>query len=189
MVIKAPLTRRTVALGGRFAPAGPLRLRLLGQGKPPAPANLSMQRKPLKEYGNSTAVVFMCLRDASGGDRAGSRLARGNNAPLRWVGGYCSGKPSRHRRPGRSQADLPRGAGRRRRDGKRSPHSRLRRAGPCLALSSPGPVWVEWAAGVVVAEQLTNDYARTEQSSCRFPVPVKPFTVPQPVAVDGEPAG
>jgi len=82
-VIKAPLTRRTVALGGRFAPAGPLRLRLRGQGKPPAPAP-AMQCRTFRGDGSSTVTVLKCLKD--GLRRGIARTAgrqEGNNAPLR----------------------------------------------------------------------------------------------------------
>jgi len=76
-----------VALGGRYAPTGPLRLTpTRGQGKPPAPAP-AIQRKPFEEYGNSTATVLMCLRDLKDGLRRGSRGQQagkgGKNAPLR----------------------------------------------------------------------------------------------------------
>jgi len=84
--IKAPLTRRAVALGGRFAPAGPLRLRLRGQGKPPTPAPQT-RRKPWEKYGGSTIAVLMCLRDASGGRSRGQQAGKGKERVLRWVGG------------------------------------------------------------------------------------------------------
>jgi len=126
---------------------GSLRARWPASASPTRPGQAPGARTRYTAHAlrEKTAARLRCScaqRFASGGDRAGSRLATGKERALPWVGGNCSGKPSRHRRPGRSQADLPRGgqgrsdgrvlhlahpgagplpgrAGRRRRDGKR----------------------------------------------------------------------